>query len=222
MLKVLASVHADPVKDSLPKELAILVHDLSSDLPTHMLAIYGRRAAGSTAPQKVTLFPVHSIILASHCAKLPEFSIPSPSSSGSDIVDTVPRRITVPILPLRIPYPNGFPALSAYLYTKDTKPLLASILPPAPRIPATIETDRSQISLYANMLAGMYTPPALLYQAMAVHGLWQNVCALGIFDDELWDMMDLAWEVMLSAVAIAIGSPEKMLGTESGSANPIV
>lgn len=72
------------------------------------------------------------------------------------------------------------------------------------------------------MLAGMYTPPALLYQAMAVHGLWQNVCALGIFDDELWDMMDLAWEVMLSAVAIAIGSPEKMLGTESGSANPIV
>lgn len=43
MLKVLASVHADPVKDSLPKELAILVHDLSSDLPTHMLAIYGRR-----------------------------------------------------------------------------------------------------------------------------------------------------------------------------------
>lgn len=36
--------------------------------------------------------------------------------------------------------------------------------------------------------------------AKAVNGLWKNVCALGIFDAELWGIMDIAWEIVLAAL----------------------
>jgi len=47
---------------------------------------------------------------------------------------------------------------------------------------------------------------------MIVHGLWRNVCALGVFDDNLWNAMDLAWEVLLTAIAIGTGNPQAMVG----------
>jgi hypothetical protein len=35
---------------------------------------------------------------------------------------------------------------------------------------------------------------------MIVNGLWRNVSTLGIFDDQLWDVMDMAWELLLGAL----------------------
>ena len=40
----------------------------------------------------------------------------------------------------------------------------------------------------------------LMSHIKVVNGLWQNVCALGVFDAELWGVMDLAWEVVLAAM----------------------
>jgi hypothetical protein len=50
MLQVLTRVQAEPVKKSLPKELSILITDLSSDPPTHMLALYSRHHQRATPP----------------------------------------------------------------------------------------------------------------------------------------------------------------------------
>ena len=41
---------------------------------------------------------------------------------------------------------------------------------------------------------------------MTINGFWRNVCALGVFDLGLWDSMDIAWEVILHALAIETGN----------------
>lgn len=40
----------------------------------------------------------------------------------------------------------------------------------------------------------------LMSNAKAINGLWRNVCALGIQDPELWGVMDLAWEIVLTGL----------------------
>ena len=40
----------------------------------------------------------------------------------------------------------------------------------------------------------------LMGHVKVVNGLWQNAGALGVFDAELWNVMDLAWEVILAAM----------------------
>jgi hypothetical protein len=206
MLQVLTRVQAEPVKNSLPKELSILVNDLSSDPPTHMLALYSRHPSeGNTTTHKsVTLFPTHNIILAANCANLPQLppSTPSPTNVGD--------QIKIPIVPLCIPSPQTFPRLSAYLYTKNSFSLLTSLLSTRPPLSLTLE-DEYTIRQFAGRLAGTYTTQALLHQIMMVNGLWRNVCALGIFDGGIWSAMDIAWEALLTALAIATGNPSAIM-----------
>jgi hypothetical protein len=41
--------------------------------------------------------------------------------------------------------------------------------------------------------------------AGVVSGVWRNVVALGVADPELWDVLDLAWEVVLGSLNLAAG-----------------
>ena len=68
---------------------------------------------------------------------------------------------------------------------------------------------------YSKVLAGTYTPQALLQHALVVHGLWQNVCALGIFEDDLWDVLDAAWKVLLTGIAVSTGNIAAMMEQEA-------
>ncbi|KAH7909180.1 hypothetical protein BJ138DRAFT_1011360 [Hygrophoropsis aurantiaca] len=214
MLKVLSSVHADSISNILPKELSIMINDLSSDLPTHMLAVYARQpqtASSSAAPKRrVTLFPTHNVILAANCANLPSLPPSIPTSIPSN--QTAAATINVPIVPLCVPSPETFPYLSTFLYTKRADHLLASLLPSTSNLflsslissPLSLPTTAS-VQAYASKLAAAHTPQTLLAHAMAVNGLWRNACALGIFDERLWDTMDIAWEVLLGALGVATG-----------------
>ena len=205
----------NPIKDALPKELSIVVHDLSSALPSHMFAVYGPPSKkGSSERRKVTLYPVHSLIFAAYCSKLPPFppaGVPTTSQPG------VPQELNVPIRPLCLPSPQTYPCLSAFLYTKRTDMLLQSLMPCQPPTPLAQRQEQdtpsqsSQIVDFSARLAATYTTQALLQHTMTVHGLWQNVCALGIFDDSLWETIDLAWHILLTAIAIGTGSPQSMI-----------
>lgn len=204
---MLSSVKADPVRNALPKELSVLVNDLASDAPSHMLAVYSRQPSTS-ARRRVTLFPTHNIVLAVYCANLPHLppsEAPTPSKPGCPI--------TIPVVPLCLPSPETFPQLSSFLYTKQTSHLLASLLPcPAPSIDPTAYTSNDPTLLqFTKKLAGTYTTQALLQHAMTVNGLWRNVCALGVDDIDLWSTMDLAWELLLTAMAIGTGNPQAMI-----------
>jgi hypothetical protein len=209
MLRVLGGVSANPMKNSLPKEIAISVQDTTSSLPTHMMAIYGPPPKKDcTEKRKITLYPVHSIVLAAYCSKLPAFG-----PTSDDVMSVMPgenlKDATIPICPICLPSPQTYPQLSSFLYTKRTDALLASMMPCLP--PRTLEDEPSQIPTFAIKLAGTYIIQALLQHTMVVHGLWQNVCALGIFDDSLWETIDLAWEVLLTAIAIGTGNPQEMI-----------
>ncbi|KAJ7701838.1 hypothetical protein B0H17DRAFT_1327464 [Mycena rosella] len=209
LLRAAVSVVADPPKDALPKEIAITVNDHSDyPPPTHMLAIHTRAStdASGNARRQVTLVPAHSVILALYCARLPKF--PAPPSTPAYISEDRTQLI-VPVQPFCIPSPATYSFLSTFLYTKRTDILLKSLFPCPP--PPKLEDDRTLIPAFAGRLAVTYTSQALLLHINSVYGLWQNACLLGIFVEELWDTIDLAWEVLLTAMAISAGTPHLML-----------
>jgi hypothetical protein len=45
---------------------------------------------------------------------------------------------------------------------------------------------------------------ALMSHAGHVKELWQDMVALGMYDASLWDALDLAWEVVLGALNLAV------------------
>lgn len=213
MMKVLASVEATPVNNTLPTDLCITINDQSCDMPTHMVAVYSRHSSASPNPtRRVTLYPIHNIILALHCAHLP--TLPKSTASEPDSVG----QMTIPVVPLCIPSPETFSKLSAYLYTKEASWLLATLLPTGTLTPASIlsldyyiDGNSPELQQYQAKLRTTYTPHALLMYAVAINGLWRNVCALGVFDDQLWEVMDLAWEAIIGALNWKEGAPEETL-----------
>ena len=60
VLQVLSGVKAETVSNVLPKELSVVVNDLSADMPTHMLVVYSRQvpAAGHALPNAQHYFRV--------------------------------------------------------------------------------------------------------------------------------------------------------------------
>ncbi|KAF8653622.1 hypothetical protein AX16_003774 [Volvariella volvacea WC 439] len=265
MLKVLSSVKANPTRDALPKELSILVEDMTSGPPpTHMMAVYGAApksqppgppsTTSGVAPRKVTLFPAHSLIFAAHCSKLPPF----PPSSVSAPFPDAPNRLIVPVRPLCLPSPETYPQLSSYLYTKRVDILLNSLLPapvPPPLLRHLIEgitaenlstsdpeltppmslllspsepsldptdilalaTDSPLLLPFAQRLGMAVTTPVLLQSIRTIHGLWQNVCALGVFDGELWEVLDLAWKIVLIALSVGTGQHSDGKAADAGA-----
>jgi hypothetical protein len=213
MMQVLSSVEATPVKNSLPKELTVMVNDFSSDMPTHMLAVYSRQCSASPNPtRRVMLFPTHNIVMAVHCAHLP--MLPKSTATEPDSVG----QMILPVVPLCVPSPETFSQLSAYLYTKDASHLLAMLLPTATQTPTSVlplnellDADAQKLQQFSSKLRATYTPHALLAYAMTINGLWRNVCALGIFDAQLWEILDLAWGLVIGALAGKEGAAEGML-----------
>jgi hypothetical protein len=216
MLRALTGVKATPAKDVVPKELEITVQDVSALPPSHMLAVHGPKPP--SAPRtKVTLYPVHSIVLSSYCAKLPAFptSEPMPSTSSS-------QTHKIPVRPLCLPCPSTYVHLAAFLYTKRTDMLFASLMPPNTKPSASLlsslaSPSHDDVMAYANAIAGTYTTALLLQHAFVVHGFWRNVCALGIFDNSLWDVIDAAWSVLLTAIAVSTGTLDTLMNQEQDS-----
>ncbi|KAJ7594266.1 clampless1 Clp1 protein [Mycena floridula] len=220
MLRVLAGTTAAPATDSLPDELAIMVSDMTSwEPPTHLMAIYGPKKVPGQ-PTSVKLYPVHSIVLAANCARLPPLSAPvdKPSSfPQSSLRSSCPQQLMARVQPLCLPSPQTYPQLSAYLYTKRISIICSE--PFLPRCSQKFEPSQPSLS-FAAELAQKYTGQSLLQHVSAIHGLWQNVCALGIFDDELWEAMDAIWSVLLTALAIGTGNPGAMIPPREPSTSP--
>ena len=206
-MQSLSSVKVNSSKDKLPKELSIIVNDATAILPTHMLAIFGKPSGG---PRKVTLYPVHSLVLASQCANLPKF----PSALPAPLQESGQQEVEVPVFSICLPSPPSYPHLSRYLYTKQVDLLLRAFLPGSP--PPSFLDNRDRLLVpFATDLASTFTLQTLAKHAINLHGLWQNVCALGIFDDDLWDAIDVMWQTLLTALAVATGKPGMMVDLSS-------
>ncbi|RDX42882.1 hypothetical protein K466DRAFT_584107 [Polyporus arcularius HHB13444] len=203
--------------------------DMSS-FPTHVFAILSSRMSAKTPtvasfadrhslPPSTTvpLYPASALVMAVHCSLLPPLP-QAPRSAGRRAA------LTLPIVPLTVPSPETYALLHAYLHTMRPDTLLASLLPSlAQSFPQLSSAGSSggpnklhyvgqfsseHLMRLAHALAGaafqrggaQNALSGLMSHVKVINGLWQNVCALGVFDAELWGVMDLAWEVVLMAM----------------------
>ncbi|KZV99041.1 hypothetical protein EXIGLDRAFT_746365 [Exidia glandulosa HHB12029] len=164
---------------TLTKKLDVIVED---DMPTHMLAVWSK----SQAARQVKLFSAHDVLFAATCAHLP----PLPASKQRALVGTEDK---LPVVTLCIPHLPTFGILHEYLYTHDINRLLVSLLPTHTAAGVPIPPSPQA---YANACSRH----VLMQHIGSVHGLWSNACALGVFDEELWNAIDKSWALLLAAL----------------------
>ncbi|EPT01954.1 hypothetical protein FOMPIDRAFT_141772 [Fomitopsis schrenkii] len=183
-----------PLPSTIPREVEIEVTDAPADLPTHMLAVYKKNLPAG-ARNVVTMLAVHQCVWDVNCAHMP--SLPLPLTPNTPSSSTAPTRATIPVVPLGLPNPEAFRELLCYIYTKRADELLAELLPAPP--PSAVQ-GQDALDRYARSLAGGIPRGELVRRMARVQGVWRNACALGVFDDGLWSMLDLAWDVYGKAV----------------------
>ena len=187
ILQVLSGDKAETMSNVLPKELSVVVNDLSTDIPTHMLAVYSHQVPAAIK-HWVTLFPMHNIILASHCSNLPILQSLAPATPK--LAD---ESILIPIVSVHCT--RGFPPTFHLPLPQAHRPSPCN--PAAFTEDPTSENMRTQLQQFTTKLAALTPAYILLVHTMAVNfGLWRNACALGIADEKLWCAMDAAWEVL--------------------------
>lgn len=193
---------------------------LGASYPTHVVAVSSSKSASHSDP--LSLFPIHAIVLASHCAKIP----PLPPTLLSN-----PGSVCLPVLPLVLPSAAAFSLLYSYMYNHKIDYLLSCLLPFPSwflQAVATSTSPHSSSSSGSDALKEILASPQDMrslssylcensegsLQAITVHAahvkeLWQNCVALGMGmgnSIELWDALDVAWEVVLGAMALAAGN----------------
>ncbi|KAG6851850.1 hypothetical protein C0991_005501 [Blastosporella zonata] len=194
-------------RSRLPPSLAIPLRTTSTSptYPTHILAVMSSKTASDTA----MMFPVHSIVLASQCAQFPRI----PSSHQQPHSPT----LQLPVLPLSVPSPAAFSVLHSYMYSHRLENVLKALFPMPSGFLHSLSHEAVQAALASGPTLHQLSsylcssvsgnPQALASHAAHVKELWQTMVALGLNDPELWDTVDLAWEVILGAFNLAAAGP---------------
>ncbi|KAF8320078.1 hypothetical protein DL93DRAFT_2033619, partial [Clavulina sp. PMI_390] len=169
-------------------------------LPTHVLAI---KHKGNSA---FTLYPIHDVLFAAHCAHLPFFYRPESPLEVEVRGDGV-MTITLPTVEYELPDPLLFRLLYIYLYKNNVAGLLQALMPPLNQtlihhiVSSTgMMATSAELEALALALAKTYTLQRLLQQVRVLHGFWQNVIMLGVADIGVWNAMDYAWSTTMRAL----------------------
>ncbi|KAJ3561881.1 hypothetical protein NP233_g9925 [Leucocoprinus birnbaumii] len=157
------------------------------------------------------MFAVHALTLAANCARLPALppSNPTPSANGN---------LTLPVLPFTLPSPAAFHVVHQYLYTHRLDAVMTSLGFPASAF--------QQNLTHQNVLSALQSPDTVHQLAVLlcqhtggnlgkltgltarVKDLWQDMVSLGLYEIELWDTLDLAWEILLGALNLAAANQQ--------------
>ncbi|KAM0746305.1 hypothetical protein T439DRAFT_384310 [Meredithblackwellia eburnea MCA 4105] len=193
LLRLAGATHLSmPTSQSVPAKLTChlppSINSIKSTLPSHVLAI---RTGDSP---RTLLLPVHGVLWA---AKSPALAILSSSPGLQPPSTHLDPKVTyeaneLPVLQMTLPSSSTIPILNQYLYTSSRTRLLSSLLPSP--LPATSFDLVQSLSHVA--------PSNLLRSINRVHGLWQNVVALEMADEGVWDAMDQAWTVLVAALIV--------------------
>lgn len=202
-ISALSHMPSSMPRSRLPPAINIPLRTTSSEpsYPTHVLALTSSKNPSDMA----LLLPVHSLVLASYCANLPRL----PSSQQEPQSPT----LHLPVLPLSLPSPAAFSVLYSFMYHHCLETLLKALLPMPTAFLQFLSHDTvrdafasgpmlHQLSSYLCSSASA-NPQTLTIHAAHVKELWQTMIALGIHDPDLWDTIDLAWEVILGAFNLA-------------------
>ncbi|KAJ6491485.1 hypothetical protein DFH09DRAFT_1338544 [Mycena vulgaris] len=99
-------------------------------------------------------YPMHAVVLAVHCAKFPRLSPSVPVGSSHT------ASVTLPVLPLTLPYPHAFAVLHAFMYTHRLAPALAALLPLPAFLTSSSHGRSGEELTHAALLATLPCPPA--------------------------------------------------------------
>lgn len=171
-------------------------------MPTHLLAVYGKAECTGGQQYSMSLFPAHNIVLSAHCANMPNlpFTSPSPpSQSGGPI--------QLPVVPMALPHPSSYGHIHQYLYTKDRVAFIASLLPSLPP-QAVFRGSSSATTHYARDLATTLSTQRILALLRNAHGVYRNMCALDVQEDVMWALLNVAWEILLTSLALGANAPQ--------------
>jgi hypothetical protein len=117
------------------------------------------------------------------------------------------------VLPLNLPSPAAFKIIHTYLYNHSLEVFMKSLFP----LPTAFVQSLSHHTVQSTLASGSSLHQLSSYlcsatggslQALTTHAahvkeLWQDFVALGLHDPELWDAIDLSWEVVLGALNLA-------------------
>jgi hypothetical protein len=211
----LSGANAVSLPPSLPRSqvtpsLKIALRPSSSEThyPTHILAI---SPAKSSASEQVHIFAVHALTLAANCARLPPLppSNPTPSVNGN---------LTLPVLPITLPSPAAFHVVHQYLYTHRLDAVMTSLGFPSSSFMQSLTHQTVLTALQSS--DAVHQLAVLLCQhtganlgkltalTVRVKDLWQDMVSLGLYEEELWDTLDLAWEILLGALNLAAANQQ--------------
>ena len=190
------------------RSLTIPIRSHAASFPTHVLALY----KPSSHDSSVLLVPTHAVVLASQCASLPR--LPASTVSGNPNATV---SVTLPILPLSVPSPTTFAPLHTFLYTHSVSQLLSALVPAIPSsflstltsshaLRGTLSSGPALHTLSSHLVSSAPGMGALTNVAQNIAAVWRNAVALGIHDPELWDCLDLAWEIVLGAMNLGAGA----------------
>ncbi|KAF5351458.1 hypothetical protein D9757_012060 [Collybiopsis confluens] len=193
-------------RSHLPPSLSIPIRAPSSAVqptyPTHVLAVSSSK---SSHDSQATMVPIHSLMLAAQCAHLPELRTGRAGLSHS---------LQLPVIPMSIPSPAAFTVLHAFMYDHRLDRVLKHLFPLPPNFLANMShsavraTQQSPQTLHQLSLflcdASSCDLQKLTTHASHVRDLWQDMVSLGMFNVELWDTIDLAWDVLIGAMNLAV------------------
>jgi len=164
-------------------------------------------SAPALPSRKVVLYPVHSLVLAAHCACLP-IAPASPFHSetgprGQKISPDTP--VDLPVWRIVLPAPELFPILSVYLYNKNLPNLYKAMLPA--EVPENFYSKPGttacptplEIQACGEDLGQKFGQQDLLRCLGRVTGIHRNAYALGVCDEGLWMALGIAYESLLIA-----------------------
>lgn len=181
-------------------------------LPVHGLTMALNAAALGNLSRKIKL-PQH--IIDRYRAAHEEYCTRHQHGTDSENLS-----LDLPVIELQIPSVEAFSTLVPFFYTQDASALLRSLLPPLPIEYTQTTQQQSSTSSQQDELTLQWTKEqrgtprelsfalskceteTLINQAAKMHGIWQTAVALGATRDELWNVLQFAWAILVGALAI--------------------
>ncbi|KAF7344464.1 hypothetical protein MSAN_01928000 [Mycena sanguinolenta] len=179
-------------KSSLPSFITVPLRPPRDSVhpyyPTHALAI--SNSSPSESSDTLLIFPIHALVLAAHCSKLPVLPPPAQRTSAS---------VHLPVLSLTVPSAPAFAILLAFMYSHRLDAVLDALFPVPPFLLAQTHTQNAHLCA-----ASKANVQVLMIHTAHVKDVWQDMVALGIDDVALWDTVELAYQIVLGALNLAL------------------
>lgn len=179
---------------------------LDSALPEYALAV------SSDDSQQVMFLPIHGLVLATSCKSFAGLARP-PSVEAQSIEEGEDTIRILPVVHIHLPSSNAFSKLIPFFYTHEAGSLLSSLLPIQHLPPVSLSAAQQSPALLASHLAKI--DPSILAQYVHFnHTLWKTAVALGAARDELWKVLQGAWNALVAALTIQQKQSLKVLKSD--------